>query len=93
MIDLYYQHRVDPNTPIEETVGAMAELVKAGKVRYLGLSEAAPATIRRAARFTRSRRCRRSIRSGAATPRPRFCRPCGNWASASSPTARWDAAF
>ena len=47
-IDLYYQHRVDPNTPIEETVGAMAELVQAGKVRYLGLSEAASATIRRA---------------------------------------------
>jgi len=47
-IDLYYQHRVDPNTPIEETVGAMAELVAAGKVRYLGLSEAAPETIRRA---------------------------------------------
>jgi aryl-alcohol dehydrogenase-like predicted oxidoreductase len=47
-IDLYYQHRVDPDTPIEETVGAMAELVRAGKVRYLGLSEAAPATIRRA---------------------------------------------
>ena len=47
-IDLYYQHRVDPNTPIEETVGAMAELVRQGKVRYLGLSEAAPATIRRA---------------------------------------------
>jgi len=47
-IDLYYQHRVDRNTPIEETVGAMAELVRAGKVRYLGLSEAAAATIRRA---------------------------------------------
>ncbi len=47
-IDLYYQHRVDPETPIEDTVGAMAELVKAGKVRYLGLSEASPATIRRA---------------------------------------------
>jgi aryl-alcohol dehydrogenase-like predicted oxidoreductase len=47
-IDLYYQHRVDPKTPIEETVGAMAELVQAGKVRYLGLSEASPATIRRA---------------------------------------------
>lgn len=47
-IDLYYQHRVDPNVPIEETVGAMADLVKQGKVRYLGLSEAAPATIRRA---------------------------------------------
>jgi len=48
VIDLYYQHRVDPNTPIEETVGAMAELVKAGKVRHLGLSEAAAATVRRA---------------------------------------------
>src|SRR3989440_7071466 len=47
-IDLYYQHRVDPNTPIEETVGAMARLVQDGKVRYLGLSEAAPSTIRRA---------------------------------------------
>src|SRR5579862_3006048 len=49
-IDLYYQHRVDPETPIEETVGAMAGLVKAGKVKYLGLSEASPTTIRRAHR-------------------------------------------
>ena len=48
VIDLYYQHRVDPKTPIEDTVGAMADLVRAGKVRYLGLSEAAPDTIRRA---------------------------------------------
>jgi aryl-alcohol dehydrogenase-like predicted oxidoreductase len=47
-IDLYYQHRVDPNTPIEDTVGAMAELVAEGKVRYLGLSEASAETIRRA---------------------------------------------
>ncbi|MEU5106001.1 MULTISPECIES: aldo/keto reductase [unclassified Streptomyces] len=47
-IDLYYQHRVDPNTPIEETVGALADLVAEGKVRYIGLSEAGPATIRRA---------------------------------------------
>jgi aryl-alcohol dehydrogenase-like predicted oxidoreductase len=47
-IDLYYQHRVDPTVPIEDTVGAMADLVKAGKVRYLGLSEAGPETIRRA---------------------------------------------
>jgi aryl-alcohol dehydrogenase-like predicted oxidoreductase len=47
-IDLYYQHRVDPKVPIEETVGAMAELVKQGKVRYLGLSEASPATLRKA---------------------------------------------
>lgn len=50
VIDLYYQHRVDPKTPIEETVGAMAELVRAGKVLYLGLSEASPATLRRAAK-------------------------------------------
>jgi aryl-alcohol dehydrogenase-like predicted oxidoreductase len=48
VIDLYYQHRVDPNTPIEDTVGAMADLVQQGKVRWLGLSEAGPATIRRA---------------------------------------------
>lgn len=47
-IDLYYQHRIDPNTPIEETVGAMAELVQAGKIRYIGLSEATPEQIRRA---------------------------------------------
>jgi aryl-alcohol dehydrogenase-like predicted oxidoreductase len=47
-IDLYYQHRVDPKTPIEDTVGAMAQLVREGKVRFLGLSEAAPSTIRRA---------------------------------------------
>src|SRR6476661_8075411 len=50
VIDLYYQHRVDPNTPIEDTVRAMAELVKEGKVRYLGLSEASAATLRRAAK-------------------------------------------
>ena len=49
VIDLYYQHRVDPDVPIEDTVGAMAGLVEAGKVRYIGLSEAAPATLRRAA--------------------------------------------
>jgi aryl-alcohol dehydrogenase-like predicted oxidoreductase len=53
VIDLYYQHRVDPKMPIEETVGAMAELVRTGKVRYLGLSEASPATIRRAAKVHR----------------------------------------
>ncbi|MGO9495962.1 MAG: aldo/keto reductase, partial [Solirubrobacteraceae bacterium] len=47
-VDLFYQHRVDPNVPIEETVGAMAELVREGKVKHIGLSEAAPQTIRRA---------------------------------------------
>ena len=47
-IDLYYQHRMDPGTPVEETVGALAELIAEGKIRHYGLSEAAPATIRRA---------------------------------------------
>jgi aryl-alcohol dehydrogenase-like predicted oxidoreductase len=51
VIDLYYQHRVDPNVPIEDTIGTMGELVRAGKVRWLGMSEAAPATIRRAAKI------------------------------------------
>jgi aryl-alcohol dehydrogenase-like predicted oxidoreductase len=50
-IDLYYQHRVDPNTPIEDTVGAMADLVQQGKVRFLGLSEAGPQTLRRAVKI------------------------------------------
>jgi len=50
-VDLYYQHRVDPNTPIEETVGALAELVKEGKIRHIGLSEAGPKNIRRAAKI------------------------------------------
>ena len=53
-IDLYYQHRVDPKVPIEDTVGAMAELVQAGKVKALGLSEASAATIRRAAELMRA---------------------------------------
>jgi aryl-alcohol dehydrogenase-like predicted oxidoreductase len=51
VIDLYYQHRVDPQTPIEDTVGAMADLVRAGKIRHLGLSEAGPETLRRASKI------------------------------------------
>src|SRR5437763_4466337 len=53
VIDLYYQHRVDPNTPIEETVGAMADLVREGKIRHIGLSEASEKTLRRAAKVHR----------------------------------------
>ena len=74
-IDLYYAHRIDPNVPVEETVGAMAELVKAGKVRYLGLSEASAESIRKANAihpiaalqseyFTSDKRCRRKYTSG-----------------------------
>ena len=73
-IDLYYQHRVDQTVPIEETVGAMAELVKAGKVRYLGLSEAAPRPSAGPTRCTRSPRCRPSTRCGSASRRRRSSR-------------------
>ena len=59
-IDLYYQHRVDPNTPIEDTVGALAELVAEGKVRHIGLSEAGPPRSAAPTPCTRSPRCRRS---------------------------------
>jgi len=68
VIDLYYQHRVDLETPIEETVGAMAELVHKGKVRFLGLSEAGAETIRRA----HSRHYNRNTHSGHAIPKRRF---------------------
>ena len=70
-IDLYYQHRVDTRVPIEETVGAMAELVHAGKVGHLGLSEAGATPSAGRMRCTRSPRCRASTRCSAATSRPR----------------------
>jgi aryl-alcohol dehydrogenase-like predicted oxidoreductase len=83
-IDLYYQHRVDRAVPIEETVGAMSRLVEEGKVRFLGLSEAAPATLR-----IPSALCKRSTRSGHATPRSRSFPSVRSWESPSLPTARW----
>jgi aryl-alcohol dehydrogenase-like predicted oxidoreductase len=89
VIDLFYQHRVDPNVPIEETVGAMAELVSAGKVRALGLSEAGPETLRRAAKCIRSQRCRASIRFGPVMSRQTaFLLPAVNWVSHLFPTVR-----
>ena len=88
-IDLFYQHRVDPSVPIEETVGGMMELVKEGKVRHIALSEAGPETLRRAPpRPRRSPPCRANIRSGSATWRTRFCPSAANSASASSPIRR-----
>ena len=90
-VDLFYQHRVDPETPIEETVGAMGELVQAGKVRFLGLSEAAPRPSAARTGRTRSARCRPSTRCGPATSRTSCWRRCASWASASWPTARWAA--
>ena len=78
VIDLYYQHRVDRTVPVEETWGAMKALVEAGKVRYLGISEASSATIERA---------------HSVHPRTGCWRPVGAWASVSWPTARSDGAF
>jgi aryl-alcohol dehydrogenase-like predicted oxidoreductase len=75
-IDLYYQHRVDPNVPIEETVGAMAELVKAGKVKYLGLSEARLRPSGARPKCIPSRRYKRSIRCGSVTSRRKSFPPC-----------------
>ena len=88
-IDLYYQHRVDQSVPIEETVGAMKELVEAGKVLHLGLSEASPATIRKAHGVPRrSPLCRPSTRCSPATSRTRSCRRSASSASAWCPTRR-----
>jgi aryl-alcohol dehydrogenase-like predicted oxidoreductase len=82
VIDLYYQHRVDRSVPIEETVGAMSELVRAGKVLFLGLSEASPATVRRAhAVHPISALQTEYSRKRASSP------PAASSASASSPTA------
>ena len=68
-VDLYYQHRVDPETPIEDTVGALADLVREGKIRHIGLSEASPRTIERAHSVHRHYRC--AIGVFALDPRPR----------------------
>ncbi len=90
-IDLYYQHRVDNTVPIEETVGAMAELVQQGKVRFLGLSEAAPATIRRAHAVHPITGPANGTRCGPGNRRTRSFPRSASWASASWRTARWDA--
>ncbi len=87
-IDLYYQHRVDPHTPIEETVGALAELVAEGKVRHIGLSEAGPTRSAAPTACTRSPRCRPNTPCGPVTSKPRSSRSCASWASGSCPTRR-----
>jgi aryl-alcohol dehydrogenase-like predicted oxidoreductase len=73
-IDLYYQHRVDPSTPIEDTIGALAELVAEGKIRYIGLSAAGAPRSAALTPSSRSPRCSRNTPSGPATPRQRSCR-------------------
>ena len=93
-LDLYYQHRMDPNVPIEETVGAMAELVRAGKVRYLGLSEASAATLERAHKVHPISALQVNIRCGAATRKVMAAlRLVVDWGSPLYPTARWGGGF
>ena len=88
-IDVLYQHRVDPAVPIEDVVGAMAGFVRSGKVRYLGLSEAGAANIRRAPRRAPDQRpAVRVLALGAHHSRKRSCRSAGNSASASCRTPR-----
>ena len=87
-IDLYYLHRVDRNIPIEDTVGAMADLVRQGKVRHIGLSEASPATVRRAHRIrTRWQRFRTNTPYLPATLKRLCCPCCASWELRWSPTA------
>ena len=90
-VDLYFQHRVDPQVPIEETVGAMAELVAAGKVRHIGLSEAAPETIRRANAVHPITAVQTEYSLWSRDPEAESCRPAASSASASCPTRRSDA--
>jgi aryl-alcohol dehydrogenase-like predicted oxidoreductase len=89
VIDLFYLHRVDPRVPIEDTVGAMAGLVRAGKVRYIGLSEASPATVRRATKFIPSPLSKPSIPCSRAMLKTNCFRPCASLERRWSPTARW----
>jgi hypothetical protein len=92
-IDLYYQHRVDPNVPIEETVGAMAELVEEGKVRHIGLSEAASETIRRANAVHPLTAVQTEYSLWSRDLKPKSCRPAASSGSDSSPTPRLDVGF
>lgn len=93
VIDLYYQHRVDPNVPIEETVGAMSDLVQAGKVRYLGLSKLLLGSFDALTRYIRLQPCKRNTLYGAGKRKMKLYRRVRNWASNLWPTVHLDAAF
>ena len=92
-IDLYYQHRVDPAVPIKDTVGAMAELVRQGKVRYLGLSEATPATIRRARAVHPISALQTEYSLWSRDPEDEILPTVRELGIGFSPTVRWAAAF
>jgi aryl-alcohol dehydrogenase-like predicted oxidoreductase len=92
-IDLYYQHRVDPNTPIEETVGAMSDLVREGKVRYLGLSEAGAATIRKAYAVHKITALQTEYSLWTRDVKRKFFRPAVHWESGLYRIVRWGEVF
>ena len=87
-IDLFYQHRVDPNVPIEDVAGAVGDLIEEGKVKYFGLCEAGEEIIAEPTRFNRFRPCRANIRCGGVSPSTASCRRWKNWASVSCRSAR-----
>jgi aryl-alcohol dehydrogenase-like predicted oxidoreductase len=89
VIDLHYQHRVDPNTPIEETVGAMAQLVKEGKVRFIDLSEAGVPTIRRAHKVHPVSALQTEYSLWTHDPENEILRCAANWELALCLTVRW----
>jgi aryl-alcohol dehydrogenase-like predicted oxidoreductase len=91
VIDLYYLHRWDKTVPIEDSVGALADLVRAGKIRALACPKCPPPRCAGRTPCTRLPRCRPSIRCGRATPRSPCCRPAASWAWPLSRSARWRA--
>lgn len=92
-IDLLYQHRVDPQVPMEDVAGTVGELIREGKVRHFGLSEAGAASIRRRMPFSLWRRCRANTLPGGASRKQKFLRLCASSVSVLCPTVRWGAAF
>jgi aryl-alcohol dehydrogenase-like predicted oxidoreductase len=89
-IDLFYQHRVDPNVPIEDVAGAVKDLIQAGKVKHFGLSEAATETIRRAHAVQPVTAVQSEYSLWTRGPDRTCCQPSRNWASASFPTVLWE---
>ena len=85
-IDLFYQHRVDPDVPIEDVAGTVRDLIREGKVKHFGLSEAGVQTIRRAHAVQPVRRCKANIPCGGESPSKKFFRPSKSWASGSCPS-------
>jgi len=79
VIDLYYQHRPDPSVPVEETIGAMADLVREGKVRYLGLSETSVSNLERAQKCIRSVPCKANTHCGLGMWKRKYCQPVNVW--------------